>query len=225
VAGSAAAQDRPERHSGYPKPVIGIAGGIGSGKSVVARALADLGCGLVDADAAAHEVLQEPGVRAALRAWWGDAAFEQDGTVSRRKIAQIVFGQADELTRLNALVHPRVAARRAAAMAQFMADEDVVAVAWDIPLLFEVGLDRQCDAVIFVKVPYDKRLERVRQTRGWTDQELARREKSQIALDKKENLSDYIVDNGGDVTVAQAQVRQVFSLILAPYPRLGRSQD
>ncbi len=203
------------RRSAFPKPVIGLAGGIGSGKSWVGRQLQDLGCGIVDSDTAAHAVLRLPEVKDQLVRWWGKQVLDAAGEPDHSAIAAETFGKAENLRRLNALVHPRVAALRDRQMADFLADPRIKAVVWDTPLLFEAGLDRDCDAVIFVKTPYDKRLQRVRQTRGWSAEDLVKREKMQIPLDKKEHLADYIVDNSGDALACLHQIRDVFSQILA----------
>jgi dephospho-CoA kinase len=201
------------RSSGYTKPVIGIAGGIGSGKSLVARAFAELGCGVIDSDAAARAVMQEPAVQRALQTWWPQC-FNDDGTINRGKLAAVVFKDPKALAKLNGLIHPRVAELREKAMRQLLPDPQVLAIVWDTPLLLETGLDRLCDRVIFVKAPYEQRLKRVIENRRWTREELAGREKSQMPLDKKEQLADDIGDNSGAEAEVTAQVRTLFKRIL-----------
>lgn len=199
----------------HPKPVIGLAGGIGSGKSTVARALEALGCGVVSADSDAHLVLELPEVQQELRRWWGDKVIGPDNRLSRKQIAAIVFANPAEAQRLNALVHPRVGQLRVRRTQAFFADPRISAVVWDAALLFEVGLHRECDAAIFVEVPYEQRLARVQQTRGWTAEELARRENLQFPLDKKRKLADYVLDNSGEEAASLHQVQRVLSQILA----------
>jgi len=94
-------------------------------------------------------------------------------------------------------------------------DPQVVAYVWDTPLLFEAGLATQCDAVVFVDAPIEQRVRRVRETRGWDEAELLRRQKSQWPLDKKRRISDYVVTNTADADYARGQVREVLSRILA----------
>jgi dephospho-CoA kinase len=94
-------------------------------------------------------------------------------------------------------------------------DPQVPAIIWDTPLLFETGLYRQCDAIVFVEAPLPQRLQRVRQTRGWTQQELTRRENSQWPLDKKREISDYIVDNTADAEFVRSQLRDVLFRIIS----------
>jgi dephospho-CoA kinase len=99
------------------------------------------------------------------------------------------------------------------------------AVVWDTPLLYEVGLDRECDAVIFVNTLFDKRLERVSKSRGWTREELEKREKSQFSLDKKRYLADYVLDNGGDPEATRRQLHEIFSQILSRKSPVSRSPE
>ena len=100
-------------------------------------------------------------------------------------------------------------------MAAAADDPQVLAYVWDTPLLFEAGLARECDAIVFVDAPVGQRLERVLRTRGWDEAELLRRQKSQWPLDKKAAISDYVVTNAADAESARGQVRHVLSLILA----------
>jgi dephospho-CoA kinase len=204
----------PWKHG--PIPVIGLIGGIGSGKSAIARLFAREGCAVIDSDADAHVVLQSEPVKRELRAWLGDSIFTKEGAVDRKALGRLVFGDESKRLRLNALIHPLVAKRREALMVQYLA-ESHPAIIWDTPLLVEVGLDRECDRLVFVNVPPEIRLERVQKTRGWTAQELALREKSQIPLDKKALIADYYIDNSGDEVASYDQVRRVLSqLSLSP---------
>ena len=220
-------------------PIIGIAGGVGSGKSHVARLFAERGCLVIDSDAQAAEAFARPEVLAAVRQWWGDTAFLPDGRPDRRAIARRVFAAPEDRRRLEQLIHPVVARLRdekMAAAARLPPPSRPVAIVWDTPLLFEAGLAAQCDAVVFVDAQAAERLARVRDTRGWDEAELARRENSQWPLDNKRALSHHVVTNAGrpatpardpenpvqaaDVTptpvdVLRPQVRLILSRILA----------
>ncbi len=198
-----------------PKPVIGIIGGIGSGKSMVSRLLAGEGCGGIDSDAASHEIIETAGVKKALVEWLGREVLRADGTVDRKAVARHVFGDAGGVARLNGMIHPEVARRREEWMAVYMADPAVRAVVWDTPLLVEAGLAQACDAVIFVGVSEEIRQKRVQEKRGWGAQELAKREKLQIPLDKKAAIADYCVDNSGDEAATLSQVQRVLSQLFA----------
>jgi dephospho-CoA kinase len=182
-------------------PIIGIAGGIGSGKSHVARLFGQLGCVVIDSDAQVAEAYRLPAVRSTLQQWWGDAVFRPDGSINRHEIARRIFGVPEERRRLEGLLHPVVAQLRdvqmgsAVAAARAGQGASPVAFVWDTPLLFETGLNAQCDAVVYVDTPRAIRLRRVQTTRGWDDAELTRRENSQWPLDKKQALSHYVVAN------------------------------
>ncbi len=197
------------------KPIIGIVGGIGSGKSLVADLFGEMGCALSKSDEHVREAYRRPEVKAAVRQWWGDASIAKDGEVDRKVIAQRVFEHPAELKRLETLIHPLVGRIRDEQMDRALREREIKAFIWDTPLLYEVGLDKLCDAVVFVEAPIEQRLARVRQHRGWSDSDLNQREKSQMPLDKKRSLAQYIVDNTADVAFARRQVEAVLSRVLS----------
>jgi dephospho-CoA kinase len=205
------------------KPIIGIAGGIGSGKSFVAALLAEMGCHVIDSDAHVREAYKDPAVRKTLEEWWGPAVLLAEGKVDRALIAGKVFADPAQRLRLEKLIHPLVGQAREREMAAVARDPKVLAFVWDAPLLFEAGLDKACDAVIFVDAPLETRLLRVKETRGWGPQELGKREISQWPLDNKRELSDYTVTNAADAAAVRDQVRELLPLILSETaPRLNR---
>ncbi len=204
------------------KPVIGLVGGIGSGKSFVAKLFGEMGCRVIDSDAQVRDAYRDPTVLQTLRQWWGPAVALPDGTVNRSAIAARVFADPGEKRRLEGLIHPLVHAARERQMAASASDSQVVAYVWDTPLLMEVGLEGNCDAIVFVDTPFELRLARVRQRSGWDAAEMLRREKSQMPLDTKRRLSHYVVANtadaGSDPSVLselREQVRRVLSQILS----------
>lgn len=196
------------------KPIIGIVGGIGSGKSFVADLFGELGCLVIHSDQQIHEVYRTAQVKEALRQWWGGEIFLPDGEVNKAAVAGKVFNDPGERGRLEQLLHPLIGQARDEMMRGAAKNQQVLAFVWDAPLLFEVSLNRQCDAVVFVEAPLDVRLSRVRE-RGWNRQELLRREISQLPLDKKRRMSDHVVDNTADADDARRQVKEIFSRILA----------
>jgi dephospho-CoA kinase len=199
-------------------PIIGIAGGIGSGKSHVARLFGELGCTVIDSDAQVHAAYRDPAVLRTLRQWWGDEVLKPDGTINRAAVARTVFSDPVERHRLVALVHPIVDRARNREMLDVVESSRSgtlpLAFVWDTPLLYEAGLRNACDAVVFVEAPHEVRLERVGKSRGWGPDELARRENSQWPLDKKKNLSDDVIRNAAEAEDLLNQVRQVLSRIL-----------
>ena len=195
------------------KPVIGLLGAPGSGKSLVARQMAELGCGVIDADKLAREALDEPEVRAQIGEWW-PGAIGRDGRVDRKALAKIVFHDPAALRRLEDVVHPRVGERRMELRRLYQADALIHAIVEDAPLLLEKNLDRLCDVLVFVDAPREVRLERVRRTRDWSDEDLAAREKNQTPLDTKRSVSDYVIQNDDGEAATFEQVRRVLSKIL-----------
>lgn len=206
------------------KPIIGIAGGIGSGKSTVAAILCDLGAKVIDADRINHQELDSAEVLETLVGWWGEAVVAlapgADGSGVRRRanrsvIREIVRERPAELSRLERLVHPRIARRSEELLAAYDRDPDIRAIVWDAPLLYEVGLAERCDCVVFVHADEPTRLKRVRQARGWDEEDLARLQASQKPLDFKRNRADYTVENNSDMGDLRRQVESVFSRILS----------
>ena len=193
---------------------IGLAGGIGAGKSLVASMLRDLGAGVINSDALAQEELDSPEVVEAVRAEWGNEAITPDGKVDR-VVLRSVFDDPPQRRRLEALIHPRVARRREALLARFDADPSITAVVLDTPLLFEAGLAEACDTVIFVDADESTRLRRVSESRRWSETELKRREKSQDPLDVKKQKADKTVSNISTVDELHRQVEEIFSQLTA----------
>jgi dephospho-CoA kinase len=196
------------------KPLIGIAGGIGSGKSFVARLFGELGCHVIHADDQVRLAYDDPAIRQTIRSWWGDKVFNPDGTVNRSQIATRVFTDTLERVRLEQLLHPWVDTMRRNEIAELSNNSAILAFILDTPLLFETNLNQECDAVVFVDTPDPVRLERVQKQRSWTADELAKREKLQWPLDNKRKISEYTVVNTADADAIRGQVRKILSRIL-----------
>ena len=187
-------------------PVIGLVGGIGSGKSLVAATLAELGCVVCDSDALVRAEYANPEVRSRLQTWWGRGVVDERGAIDRAAVAAIVFRDPAERARLEAFLHPRVEqARRRLFEA---ARTDAPALVIDAPLLLEAGLGPQCDEIWFIEAPESTRRTRVMTSRGWTADELARRESAQWSLDRKRSAAHHVLRNDGDPASLREQVRQ-----------------
>ncbi|MEM6332907.1 MAG: dephospho-CoA kinase [Planctomycetota bacterium] len=197
-----------------PKPTIGILGGIGSGKSTVAAEFARQGGGVIDADAIVADIYADLAVVDELVAWWGDGVRAADGSADRKAIGRIVFGDAQARARLEALIHPRVHAERQRLRDSMSADPAVRFVVEDTPLLLEAGLADACDALVFVDTPLEVRQRRVRENRGWSADELARREAAQASLDIKRSAAQYSVQNDAGPDALAEQVRLVLSKVV-----------
>lgn len=197
------------------KPVIGLTGGIGAGKTTVARLFAALGAAVIEADKLSHEELSSADVVRTLQRWWGKDVIDEHGEPDRRRIAEIAFADPVQRKRLEQLLHPRIARRRAELIAGYRADPQIRAIVLDTPLLFEAGLADECDRLVFVDADHAARLARVCERRGWTAEELDRRENCQRPLEFKRASADYVVVNNSDVASLAAQVEQVLRHILS----------
>jgi dephospho-CoA kinase len=187
-------------------PVIGLVGGIGSGKSLVGSMLADLGCLVCHSDELARSALADPAVRGELVRWWGREVLDPSGAVDRRAVAGKVFADPAERKRLEALLHPRIESARRRTFAA--APPGTRALVIDAPLLLEVGLDRECDAIIYIDSLRVDRLRRLAETRGWDSAELERRESAQWPLDRKRAAAHHVLVNAGNQPALRSEVQK-----------------
>jgi dephospho-CoA kinase len=197
------------------KPIIGITGGIGSGKSFIAKLFGQEGCLVINSDDLVRHAYTDTVVKFEIKKWWGKLVFDPNGEVDRSAVARKVFQYPSERTKLENLLHPIVDRQREKLMRMSGEDESIKAYVWDTPLLFETKLNERCDTVVVVDSPLDQRLARVAESRGWDAAELERRENLQMALDKKKQIADYVVANTADADYARGQVREVLSQVLA----------
>ncbi|QDV73603.1 dephospho-CoA kinase [Botrimarina mediterranea] len=191
--------------------ILGLTGGVASGKSFAGGLLAERGAVVLDADRHAHAVLGERAVLEALVERWGDSILAEDGALRRSEVAKQVFGDSPEAIAerrfLEGLVHPRVRERLKAELAN-AAQRGVAVAVLDIPLLFEAGWADECDAVLFVETPLEIRRQRAA-VRGWSAEELARREASQMPIEEKRAAADEIIP-GDSETAAREAVERVW---------------
>jgi dephospho-CoA kinase len=199
------------------KPIIGICGGVGAGKSRVAAEFGRLGCLVVDSDKLNHEVLLQPDILRVLQSWWGQEVVTPDGKPNRRRIADLIFADAEQKQRLEGLLHPLILQRQAAMITAVEDNPAVKAIVIDSPLLLESQLDRQCDEIVFVEAGESRRLERLRRKRGWTAEEIQRREGWQIPLVEKRSRAAFVVDNDGPAEQLRPQVADILQTILAQH--------
>ncbi len=177
----------------------------------------ELGGGVISSDQLGHLEIDAPEVIRTITGWWGDGVLSQDGTVNRRKVASIVFGDPSQRHRLEALLHPRIAIRRADLMEAFDKQARIKFIVIDTPLLYEADLDLICDAVVFVDADPKARCDRSEKLRNWPEGEWARREKNQQALDMKRARADYICKNNSTLTDLRTQVESIVSQILTEF--------
>ena len=193
-------------------PVVGLVGGIGSGKSAVARGLAARrNFMVIDADAIGHAVLGHPGVKEKIKKRFGEVVFNECGEIDRSQLARQVFGRdADSETArrdLNRIVHPLIGERihEEIQKARELARREpgaIQGVLLDAAILLETGWAEFCDAVVFVEASEDIRRNRVRETRGWEAPEWKKREESQLSLKAKQDAADATIHNSHELDLA-----------------------
>lgn len=196
-------------------PVIGLIGGVASGKSFVAQALEELGCACINADKVGHELLDNPMIKLQLRKAFGELIFSQDGKVNRSRLGGIVFGNdelaTDNLMQLNSIMHP---AMRAAIVRDVIrlrqAKPAPPAIVLDAALLLEANWDKACDWIFFVDTPEPIRRQRALM-RGWSESHWQSREKAQVGLDAKRKAATHFIPGDAD----EASLRRKLERLLA----------
>jgi dephospho-CoA kinase len=206
--------------------VVGLTGGIGSGKSTVSSALAERGAVIVDADAIVKE-LQQPGqpVFVKMVERFGPEIVGADGELDRAKVAGIVFNDPDALKDLNGIVHPAVGVEILRRVAEQVGTDHVVVL--DIPLLAD-GEGRKrypTGGIIVVDTPIDVAVERLVAFRGLDEADARARISRQVSREERRQIADHVIDNGGDRAALEAQLEALWTWIrtlppteLAPAP-------
>jgi dephospho-CoA kinase len=191
--------------------IVGLTGGIASGKSTVAAHWASLGGFEIDADQLARQVVA-PGSRGAadIRAEFGDAVFESDGSLNRAKLGSIVFADATKRQALEAIVHPLV---KAEAQERVAAQPDNAIVIYNVPLLVEASVDLPFDKVITVEAPAEKQIERLIENRGMTKQEAEARIASQASPAQRANAADLILNANQRLELMLADATAIWNQI------------
>lgn len=192
--------------------IVGLLGGVASGKSLIARQLCELGAGLLDGDRAGHEVLQLPEIERQVRQNWGDAVFGAEGRVNRKALGKIVFAPPPEgprqLQRLEQLTHPEIGVRLHR-QAEDLAREGRKVAVLDAPVMLKAGWDKFCDRIVFVDAPREVRLARAI-GRGWNQEDFAAREAAQESLEVKRAHADTMIDNSGSPESTEAQLKRLW---------------
>lgn len=196
--------------------LVGLTGGIGSGKSTVSALLAQRGAIIIDADAIVRE-LQAPGqpLLKELAVAFGDSIIAADGSLDRVALAGIAFKDKDSLEQLNKIVHPAVGREMNRRLEEQRGTDNVVVM--DIPLLAENPRKGLCGIVV-VDVPVDVAVERLMKFRGFSEDDARARIANQSSREKRAEIADKIIDNSGDLEHLEAQVNEVWSWMRALPP-------
>ncbi len=192
------------------KPIIGILGGIASGKSTVAAEFAKLGCKVINADKIAHELLEKEAVKRQVVAAFSPSILDSKGKIDRRKLAQIVFADTHKLSSLNLIIHPLVLEHAERQIERYSRQNQVQAIVLDMPLLAEVDWAKRCDKLIFVRCNEKIRAERAKKM-GFDENQLKMRENYQISLDNKAGIADNTIENNSDFSALVRQVADIFT--------------
>jgi dephospho-CoA kinase len=203
-----------------PLPVIGLVGGIGAGKSLVAAELAGRGAVVLDADTIGHALLDQTPAREQVVQRFGPEVLIQDESapprIDRRALGALVFGHPSELRDLERILHPRMRRTFEKAIARAARKGQAPAVVLDAAILFEAGWDDLCDRVVFVDAPAEQRLARLVAQRGWTAEQLAARERAQLPPDQKRGRADVVLVNDAGPESLRAAIDRAWPELLRP---------
>ena len=195
--------------------VVGILGGIASGKSFVTDTLKSLGAVVLDADRMGHEVLLRKSVKDRIHQMWGERVFDPSGQVDRSKLAEIVFDPEapEQLTRLEEITHPLIEEQLQLAIRQAAADGTAPMLVLDAPVMVKAGWHHLCDEIVFVESTETVRWQRAC-GRGWTRQMFENREAMQTDIQTKRQLQTVIIDNNGTRDQTRSQVREFWGRVV-----------
>ncbi len=200
-------------------PVIGLVGGVGSGKSTVARWLAERrNFVVIDGDEAGHRVLEFPNVKALIRNEFGGSVFNEQNKVIRSALGGLVFGTTPRhrsaRARLEAIVHPEIRKIIENQITNVRETGAAEAILLDAAVLFEARWNDLCQLVVFVDAPEEIRLQRVQQGRSWNSNALRDREASQLPLEAKRRSADEILVNAGSVQEAGKKLEALIDRLI-----------
>jgi dephospho-CoA kinase len=193
----------------FGKSVIGLIGGVGSGKSLAAAEFAKHGARVVSGDEFGHEALCRPDIKEQVIRRWGQEILNANGEVDRRKLGTIVFADAKERQALEAMVFPWIEKRIDEELTRAANDPRVKFVVLDAAIMLEAGWNRRCGRIVFVDAPREIRYERLASKRGWTAHQVENREKAQCPLNEKLKRADAILDNSGSPDALTRQIPRI----------------
>lgn len=190
--------------------IVGLTGGIACGKSTVSRMFEQLGCVIIDADQVAREVVApgEEGLEAVVRRF-GPSVLNEDGTLDRKSLGDLVFKEEKARQDLNAILHPLIRKRMNQKKEKALKDHPPLII-MDIPLLYESKQEQTVEAVIVVYVSPDEQLRRLMERDHLTHDDAKRRINSQWSIEEKKQRADYLVDNSGSLSETREQVESLF---------------
>ncbi len=175
--------------------VIGITGGIASGKSTVAKMLRSLGASVINADNICHLLINTEEIKGEISKKWGNNIQDKDGKINRRALGKIVFADKGKLLALNKIIHPKVIKRIKSQIAELTVKDKANVIVLDAALLVESNLTNLCDIVLFVAAKKHICTKRAQKSRKWPLHETTKREKFQYSMREKREMADIIINN------------------------------
>jgi dephospho-CoA kinase len=191
--------------------LVGLTGGVATGKSTVAKMFERCGAHTIDADLLAHAIVQpgKPAWRAIVAAF-GTTILNPDRTVNRHALGAIVFRNPSKLRRLERIIHPRVAREQVRLTKQAAREDPQGVVIYDVPLLFEAGIDRRVGRTVVVTADRETQISRLKKRNGFTRADAIRRIRSQMPLKYKAAAADYVLDGTAPRSQLQVKVKQLY---------------
>ncbi len=187
--------------------VVGITGGIASGKSTIAEILRSLGANIIDADKVCHQLINTQDIAQKITKKWGDHIQNEYGNIERNVLAKIVFSDKKEISSLNKIIHPMVIKHIRSRIAKLKNDATTKVIVLDAALIVESNLVDICDLIIFVDTKKDTCKRRAMIGRMWSSDEIDKREVYQDLLQKKREIADIIINNNQSKTDTENQVK------------------
>ena len=175
--------------------VIGIAGGIASGKSTIAEMLESLGADIINADKICHRLINTKDIACKITKRWGDHMLDDHGKVKRHMLAEIVFSEREEVSALNSIIHPKAIKEIKSRVAKLQVEAATKAIVIDAALVVESNLIDICDIMLFVDTKKNTCKTRVQNSRKWPLDEITKREKFQGLLQQKREIADVVINN------------------------------
>lgn len=194
-----------------PMILVGLTGGVATGKSTVAKMFERCGAHTIDADVVARQVVEpgKPAWRAIVKTF-GKTVLNSDRTLDRQALGAVVFRNRAKLRRLEQIIHPRVAREQARLTRQAARQDPKAVVIYDVPLLFEAGIDKRVDRVIVVTADQETQITRLKARNGFTRAEALRRIRSQMPIKQKAAAADYVLDGTTPRPRLLSKVRRLY---------------
>jgi len=196
--------------------VVGITGGVGSGKTVVSRHLGSLGCHVIDADGIArHLVDQHTDIQNQLKHAFGSQVFDTSGKLKRRELGKIVFQDSNKLKKLNQIIQPILIEKIKNQISIFQKRNQGMIIVVDMAIIFEAEVDDLFDNIVVVNTPEDKRIKWLSKNRNWSVSEIQQRMHSQFKIQYKKNRADFIVENESTMDDLRIKTEELFQNIIS----------